>query len=138
MIYYDLGCDAGNLVSQAQDAGAVGAFMYSNYREIDGTVDSTIPSFFIPIELGNQLYTIMETTGKTNSFTFAVSEGKLDSYGDLSNFRFVTVRHWGESSVGTWTLKITDKISGDNGVLNSWNMEFYGTFPGTNTNNMKC
>eukprot|EP01095_Lingulamoeba_sp_RSL-Kostka_P000241 TRINITY_DN1036_c2_g1_i2.p1 TRINITY_DN1036_c2_g1~~TRINITY_DN1036_c2_g1_i2.p1 ORF type:complete len:2659 (+),score=1056.81 TRINITY_DN1036_c2_g1_i2:42-8018(+) len=33
----------------------------------------------------------------------------------------------GESSVGPWTLEITDFLSGDQGVLNSWSLHFTGT-----------
>ncbi|MBL8821153.1 MAG: tandem-95 repeat protein [Planctomycetia bacterium] len=49
-----------------------------------------------------------------------------DSIDDLSNWKFMTVRNWGESPVGTWTLQIIDTVGLDEGVLNSFSLDFYG------------
>ena len=45
-----------------------------------------------------------------------------DSNDDYSDWLFNTVHHWGESSMGLWTLKVRDSISGGMGTLNSWEL----------------
>ena len=40
--------------------------------------------------------------------------------------RFGSARHLGESAEGTWTLKVTDLVPGETGVLTSWRLRVYG------------
>ncbi len=40
--------------------------------------------------------------------------------------RFGSARHLGESAEGTWTLKVTDFVPGETGVLKSWRLRVYG------------
>jgi len=50
-------------------------------------------------------------------------------YNPLFNWKMTTLRAWGESPVGTWTLTITDMKLGDtptNSNLISWNLFIYG------------
>lgn len=42
------------------------------------------------------------------------------------NFETTSNAHWGESSVGTWTLRIQDTVSGNSGTLNNWSLSFTG------------
>jgi Ca2+-binding RTX toxin-like protein len=42
------------------------------------------------------------------------------------DFDFGSVLHRGESSGGTWTLKIEDKASGSTGTLTGWGLELFG------------
>ena len=45
----------------------------------------------------------------------------------LSDWTFMTVACWGESAVGTWTLKVVDLPNPEsNGVLTRWALSFYG------------
>ena len=44
----------------------------------------------------------------------------------FDGFTFTTVANWGESSVGTWTLLVYDRITGTTGVLNDWTLTFLG------------
>ena len=49
---------------------------------------------------------------------------------DYSNWTFSSVRHWGELSTGTWTLRIADLRSKDNitgGTLTSAELKIYGS-----------
>jgi uncharacterized protein (TIGR03437 family) len=47
---------------------------------------------------------------------------------DLNNFTFTTVRNWGTTSTGVWTLKIVDTVAnGIGGTLNSASVNIYGT-----------
>ena len=44
-----------------------------------------------------------------------------------SNWTFTTVANWGESPIGTWTLRVIDAVGGNTGTLNSWDITIYGT-----------
>jgi subtilisin-like proprotein convertase family protein len=39
---------------------------------------------------------------------------------DFANWKFMTVRNWGESPAGQWTLKITDRVTGNPEVVGNW------------------
>jgi subtilisin-like proprotein convertase family protein len=45
-----------------------------------------------------------------------------------NNWRFGSVRHFGESSQGDWTLKVKDLLAPDTGTFQSWTLKIYGTF----------
>jgi subtilisin-like proprotein convertase family protein len=51
----------------------------------------------------------------------------LTSLANYSSWTFMSVRDWGESSVGTWTLKVADRTSGRTGTLNSATLTVFGT-----------
>ncbi len=42
------------------------------------------------------------------------------------SYRFGSAKHLGESAEGTWTLKVTDKQTGDSGHITSWDLKVYG------------
>ncbi|MCT7989335.1 SBBP repeat-containing protein [Laspinema olomoucense] len=53
-----------------------------------------------------------------------------DKVGFTNSWTFVSNRHWGESSKGDWTLKVTDDDGNDvEGEWNSWKLNLYGTKP---------
>lgn len=54
-----------------------------------------------------------------------------DSNDNFSAWRFGSVRHWGESAVGTWTLRVSDRAALDVGTWNSWTLRVYGYRSGT-------
>jgi len=55
-----------------------------------------------------------------------LAEEHNDNGNDYSNWLFNTVHHWGESSLGMWTLKIRDSVGGNSGTINSWEIIFHG------------
>ncbi|RTZ95693.1 MAG: hypothetical protein DSY41_01820, partial [Candidatus Poseidoniales archaeon] len=55
-----------------------------------------------------------------------LAESRNDNGNHYSDWMFSTVRHWDESSLGTWTLKVRDTDSGTNGTLNSWELILHG------------
>jgi subtilisin-like proprotein convertase family protein len=60
----------------------------------------------------------------------------LSQGADYRAWRFGSVRHWGESAAGEWTLTASDPVAGNVGVWNSWRLRIYGTFmppPGIST-----
>lgn len=48
-----------------------------------------------------------------------------DFFSDL-DWTFMTVFHWGEDSVGTWTIRVRDLQRGATGVVNDLNLTIYG------------
>ncbi|NER38577.1 MAG: S8 family serine peptidase [Oscillatoria sp. SIO1A7] len=49
-----------------------------------------------------------------------------DSSGEYK-WAFTSARHWGESSVGEWTLKVSDERGEEVGTWNSWKLNIHGT-----------
>jgi len=56
----------------------------------------------------------------------AESHGSGDIY-VYDNWRFGSVRHFGESSQGNWTLRVRDLQALDTGTFQSWTLIIYGT-----------
>jgi uncharacterized repeat protein (TIGR01451 family) len=50
-----------------------------------------------------------------------------DATADYNNWRFMTVRNWGESAFGTWTLTVRDRAAGNTGTLTGARLEIYGS-----------
>jgi subtilisin family serine protease len=46
---------------------------------------------------------------------------------DYVNWTFMTVKNWGESSLGTWTLRVRDGVAGSSSVWTGWSLSVYGT-----------
>ncbi len=52
---------------------------------------------------------------------------RFDPQDDYVGHVFTSVRHWGESSAGAWTLRVSDEQAGDAGTWVSWRLRLYGT-----------
>ena len=52
----------------------------------------------------------------------------LDTAADLA-WTFSTVRNWGESAAGTWTVTVRDQAVGTTGALNSVTLSLFGSSP---------
>jgi subtilisin-like proprotein convertase family protein len=50
-----------------------------------------------------------------------------DFFADFSSWPFSSVRHWGEGAAGTWTLRVTDGVVGDEGTWTAWKLRIFGT-----------
>ncbi|WP_375459324.1 calcium-binding protein, partial [uncultured Enterovirga sp.] len=48
------------------------------------------------------------------------------STADDVNWRFTTMHHWGESSLGDWTLTVRDLATGEVGQVENWTLKIYG------------
>lgn len=46
---------------------------------------------------------------------------------DYVNWTFMTVKNWGESSVGAWTLRVRDGRSANSSSWTSWTLRVFGT-----------
>ena len=58
--------------------------------------------------------------------TLSVPYDSTRKYPLVGGFRFGSARHLGESAAGTWTLRVSDNVTGDNGKLSSWGITIYG------------
>ena len=52
---------------------------------------------------------------------------RFDSQDDYTDFTFMSVRHWDESAVGDWTLRISDLGAPDVGTWDDWTLTLHGT-----------
>lgn len=55
-----------------------------------------------------------------------LAEKRSDSGDHYSDWTFMTVRNWGESAAGTWTLKIADRTSSNTGALQAATLTLFG------------
>jgi subtilisin-like proprotein convertase family protein len=69
----------------------------------------------------------LKLTSPTGSVsTLATKEGADDGI-DYDDWVFSSVRHWGESAKGLWTLSIKDLSAGDTGTFRSATLTLFGT-----------
>jgi len=77
---------------------------------------------------GDLIVTLISPDGTESTLINRPTNGAFTSIYGFSGISFETTSaaHWGENSAGTWTLRITDNISGNAGTLNSWSLGFTG------------
>jgi len=61
-----------------------------------------------------------------------LAERHSDFNSDITDWTYMTVRHWGELSDGTWNVRVSDRTPNIGGILNSLNLRLYGTFTNIN------
>ena len=67
---------------------------------------------------------LVSPSGATS--VLSVPHDSDDKYPLNGEFRFGTAAHLGESASGTWTLRVTDSVTGNSGTLKSWRLKIYG------------
>ncbi|MCA9310293.1 MAG: proprotein convertase P-domain-containing protein, partial [Phycisphaerales bacterium] len=72
---------------------------------------------------GDLAITLTAPSGTESVFAIA----RNDSGDNYTDFTFMTVRSWGESSQGDWTLKIADLADPDTGTWHDWTLTVHGT-----------
>jgi len=55
-----------------------------------------------------------------------LAEPHSDTAANFDGWTFTTIRSWGESSEGRWTLTVEDKKQGKTGIINFWQVIIYG------------
>lgn len=83
------------------------------------TVDLTHPR-------RRNLKVVLTSPSGTRS-VLAEPAASLSSGADFRDWTFMSVRHWGESAAGTWTLTVSDEVAGSTGTLVSATLEIFGT-----------
>lgn len=56
-----------------------------------------------------------------------LAEAHNDPNDDYDSWTFTSARHWDESSVGEWTLRVVDGVAQDIGTWDFWQLNLYGT-----------
>jgi kexin len=71
----------------------------------------------------------LEITLKSPSGTESILAEKNSNviFNLYNNWRFGSIRHFGESSLGPWTLTVKDLASFDVGTFQNWRLKIYGT-----------
>ena len=54
-----------------------------------------------------------------------------DNGDNFTNWKFGSVRHWGETAAGVWTLKVADRRFQDVGTWQNWTLKIYGYHAGS-------
>ena len=67
---------------------------------------------------------LVSPSGATS--VLSVPHDSDDKYPLNGEFRFGAAAHLGESASGTWTLRVTDSVTGNSGTLKSWRLKIYG------------
>jgi len=75
------------------------------------------------------LQIVLKSPSGTRSI-MAVSRTE-DPFPNYNNWRFMSTRHWDESSAGTWELVVRDGCGQDVGTFNSWRLRIHGSSPTT-------
>ncbi len=73
---------------------------------------------------GDIAVTLISPSGMTSNLAEMRPD---DSENHFSNWTFSSVRHWGELSQGTWTLRVADLDPGTTGVLQSAELQIHGS-----------
>lgn len=73
---------------------------------------------------GDLEITLTSPSGMTSALQGATSDPNPDT-----NWTFKSVRHWGENSQGTWTIKIADRKFNKGGSLKKIAIRLFGTSP---------
>ena len=69
----------------------------------------------------------VELTSPANTTSMlSVSHDSEDKYPLNGEFRFGSAAHLGEASSGSWTIRVTDEVTGTAGTLKSWRIEVIG------------
>ena len=67
---------------------------------------------------------LVSPSGATS--VLSVPHDSDDKYPLNGEFRFGAAAHLGENASGTWTIRVTDNVTGNSGTLKSWRLKIYG------------
>ena len=87
-------------------------------------VEHVILTIDIDHSYRGDLKIILTSPDGTQSILATTSDSSEKGY---DKYPLLSVRHWGESSIGTWTLQVIDNFASDTGTLRSANLTLHGT-----------
>jgi subtilisin family serine protease len=108
------------------DNGAVGITSSFNFTE-NLRVEHVEVEFNATHASRGQLEVILTSPSGTQSI---MAQPHGDSAPNYSNWVFSSARHWDESSLGTWTLTVRDRVTGVIGTFADWSIRIYGAARG--------
>lgn len=68
-------------------------------------------------------------TSPQGTVSYLAPPRPYDLNDNYSNYKFMSVFHWGEILRGTWTVRVADTSAIDTGTLNSVRLDIFGTAP---------
>eukprot|EP01095_Lingulamoeba_sp_RSL-Kostka_P016267 TRINITY_DN78_c7_g1_i1.p1 TRINITY_DN78_c7_g1~~TRINITY_DN78_c7_g1_i1.p1 ORF type:complete len:576 (+),score=248.43 TRINITY_DN78_c7_g1_i1:14-1741(+) len=71
---------------------------------------------------GDLMVELISPSGISSSFAHVHS----DSGHDYDNWLFTSFKHWGEESLGDWTLRVSDGKRYNSGTFDRWTLNLYG------------
>lgn len=77
--------------------------------------------------------TLIAPSGTRSILSPSALPDSVDGSPGFSRWRFGSARHFGESSTGTWRLRVRDLRRGDRGRFVRWTLRVYGTVAGPDT-----
>lgn len=77
--------------------------------------------------------TLIAPSGTESLLAPAAAPDATSSGAGFLKWRFGSARHFGESSMGTWRLRVSDLHGGDRGRFVSWTLRVYGTAAAADT-----
>jgi subtilisin-like proprotein convertase family protein len=104
----------------------------------DNASQSIVASLFVPDDLElehvevvfsarhphrGDLEIVLTSPSGTQS---VLAQPRVDPNADYPDWKFMSVRHWGEPSPGTWTLRVTDQKPLNTGMFDSWELILHG------------
>lgn len=97
--------------------------------------DITIESVEIDVNVTHTYVGDLNFTLTSPSGTQSILSTTNGAGFDNLDWTYTSMRHWGESSAGTWTLKVADGAGVDVGTFNNFRLTFNGVDPGTTGGN---
>ena len=76
--------------------------------------------------LGDISIKLVSPSGVESTFINRLYGGGPQDFNAI-DFQFTSVAHWGEGSLGEWTLIIDDQVAGDSSFINNWSISFIGS-----------
>ena len=55
-----------------------------------------------------------------------LADQRSDNNPNYDRWLFTSMRHWGESAIGSWSVTVEDKVAGLSGTFNSYEIRLYG------------
>lgn len=90
----------------------------------DITIESVVVNMNLSTTYVGDLRIVLTSPDGTDS---VFSTPRSDSSDNITDYNFMSLRNWGENSVGTWTLKVADEGSGDVPTWHDFSLSVYGT-----------
>jgi len=102
----------------------------NDFQPVDSSVsitdDLTVETVEIIVNINHPVRGDLALTLTSPFGTKSVLQEVHNDRNQNLRWTYSTVRSWGESSKGTWTLRVEDRRSGSTGVWNNWQLKIYG------------
>lgn len=115
-----------NLVVPIPDNDPTGVTLAFSVTNVDFRVEHAVLTVTLPHDHYGDLAITLTSPGGTASRLAELHNSTGTSY---DAWPLHSVRHWGESAQGTWTVQIADLAAFNTGTLNALQLDLYGSMP---------